>query len=360
VSSALTLRAASATAFVSAARSYWLDVFPVVRRELRRLWIEARQIPDPTLRRLALETQAAEWANLEGAAVFAAFVPPTYRYDVARLLVGYQTAFDYADTLMEQPNDAAVTNARQLHAALVAILEPGRPQPNYYGHHVAGHDGGYLTRLVEDCRAVVAELPAYSPLTKKVVESAQRSIEYQCRISLSTKADHPALSRWATLATPHHVQLRWWETWAACGSSLATLALLAAAADPTTSECDAAAIEALYWPWAGALHALLDALIDRADDVANNRPNLLDLYTSPQEIAERMGFLTAESVRLADAAGADHRLILAGMASLYLSDRQAWMPAARPAAESILDALGELATPAMLVLRSRRLARSGL
>jgi tetraprenyl-beta-curcumene synthase len=359
VSCALTRRVASAAALASAARSYWLDVFPVVRRELRRLRVEASRIPDPTLRRLALETQQAEWANLEGAAAFAAFVPPACRYAVARLLVGYQAAFDYADTLMEQPSDVPAVNARQLHAALVAILEPGRPQPNYYRHHVSDHDGGYLTRLVADCRAVVAELPAYPPVAATVIESAQRSIEYQCHISLSTEADHPALSRWATLATPHARRLRWWETWASCGSSLETLALLAAAADPTTNDSDAATIETLYWPWAGALHALLDALIDRADDAANSRPNLLDLYASPQEIAERMGFLAAESVRLASAAGADHSLILAGMASLYVSDRQAWTPAARPATESILDALGELAMPTMLVLRGRRLTHDG-
>jgi tetraprenyl-beta-curcumene synthase len=355
VSYALT-RVASAAAFASAARSYWLDVFPVVRRELHRLRIEAGRIPDPTLRRLALETQKAKWANLEGAAVFAAFVPPAYRYDVARLLVGYQAAFDYADTLMEQPSDVPAANARQLHAALVAILEPGRPQPNYYRHHVSERDGGYLTRLVNGCRAVVAELPAYPPLAAIVIESAQRGVEYQCRVSLCTEQDHPALSQWATQATPH-CSLRWWETWASCGSSLDTLALLAAAADPTTNDRDAQAIDALYWPWAGALHGLLDCLIDHADDAAHRRPNLLDLYASSREAAERMGFLTAEVVRLAPVVGIDHSLILAGMASQYIADPQAWVAAARPAAESVLDGLGELGTPALLMLRARRITR---
>jgi hypothetical protein len=151
--------------------------------------------------------------------------------------------------------------------------------------------------------------------------------------------------------------LRWWETWAAYGSSLLTLALLAAAADPETSERRADAIEVLYWPWAGALHALLDGLIDRADDAAGGRPNLLDLYASPRETAERMGVLASESARLATLAGNEHRLIVAGMASLYLADAQAWVPASRAASESILDALGELAAPSMLVLRARRLAR---
>lgn len=347
---------ASVAAFALAARNYWLDVFPVVRREVRRLHVEAHRIPDPTLRRLALEAQEIKWSSLEGAAAFAAFVAPARRSAVARLLVGYQAAFDYADTLMEQPCEVPVANGRQLHAALTAILEPGHPHPDYYRHHVCGRDGGYLARLVDGCRSVVAELPAYPSLAAKVIESAQRGVEYQCRISLSTEKDHPALMRWAAQATPCR-SLRWWETWASCGSSLDTLALLAAAADQSTNGPHAEAIEALYWPWAGAVHALLDCLIDRADDAANYRPNLIDLYASPHETAERMGFLAAESVRRAAAAGTDHSLILAGMVSLYLSDREAWVPASRPAAESILDALGELAAPAMLVLRTRRLAR---
>jgi tetraprenyl-beta-curcumene synthase len=348
----------SAAAFALAARAYWLDVFPVVRREARRLHTAASRIPDATLRRLALNTQRLKWANLEGAAAFAAFVPHARRSAVARLLVGYQAAFDYADTLMEQPSDVPAANGRQLHAALTAILEPGGPHPDYYRHHVCDNDGGYLTRLVDDCRSVVAELPAYPPLATKAIESAQRGVEYQCRISLATKADHPALMQWATRTLPDR-SLRWWETWASCGSSLDTLALLAAAADQSTNGPHAETIDALYWPWAGAVHGLLDCLVDRADDAANDRPNLIDLYASPQETAERVGFLAAESVRRATAAGADHTLILAGMVSLYLSEREAWVPASRPAAESILDALGDLAAPAMLVLRARRLARRG-
>jgi tetraprenyl-beta-curcumene synthase len=355
VSCALNRGVAGAAVFALAAHNYWLDVFPIAHREVRRLQIKAARIPDANLRRLALNALGSKWANLEGAAVFAAFVAPTYRHAVTRLLVGYQVVYDYADTLSEQPSEAPAANARQLHAALTAILEPGCPHPHYYRHHVCGDDGGYLVRLVESCRAVVAELPAYPPLATNAIESARRGIEYQCRVSLATEKDHPALRRWAQ-ATPY-CALRWWETWASCGSSLDTLALLAAAADPEMNAARCAAIESLYWPWAGAVHGLLDCLIDHADDAANDRPNLIDLYASPQDTAERMGFLTTESVRHAAAAGTNHSLILSGMVSLYLSDRQAWVPTARPVAESTLDALGELAKPAMLVLRARRLAR---
>jgi hypothetical protein len=124
--------ARSTVAFVSAARRYWLGVFPVVQREIHRLRRRARGIPDPVLRALAFDAQKRKWASLEGAAAFAVFTPRLGRFDLARLLVDLQGVFDYADTLMEQPCPAPAANARQLHCAFVAALQPDIPHPNYY------------------------------------------------------------------------------------------------------------------------------------------------------------------------------------------------------------------------------------
>src|ERR1700728_3214018 len=112
-------------------------------------------------------------------------------------------------------------------------------------------------------------------------------------------------------AVAHRSALQWWETWAACGSSLATLALIAAAADPAMDVARADAIEAIYWPWAGALHTLLDGLVDRAEDAATGQPNLLDHYRLPGEAAERLGLITAQAAGYAATACTEHRLILA-------------------------------------------------
>jgi tetraprenyl-beta-curcumene synthase len=318
---------------------------------------EARRIPDPTLRRLALEAQHGKWASLEGAAAFAAFAPSATRVSVARLLIGFQAVYDYADTLMEQPSEHPAGNAAQLHAALIAILEPDRPHPAYYRHHVTGDDGDYLVRLVDSCRVAVSTLPAYGQLAGNVLENTQRIIEYQSRLSLATESDYPALADAAAQATPYRSALRWWETWAACGSSLATLALLAAAADPMMDPARAEAIEATYWPWAGALHTLLDGLVDRADDAATGQHNPLDHYGLPGEAAERLGLITAQAARYAATAGIEQRLILAGMASLYLADPAAWTPAARPISERVVVSAGGLGKAALLVLRVRRLLR---
>lgn len=341
--------------FTSAARRYWLGVFPVVQREIRRLHRCARGIPDPSLRALAFDAQKRKWASLEGAAAFAVFTPRLGRFSLARLLVDLQGVFDYADTLMEQPSRVPIANARRLHNAFVVALQPDRPHRDYYRHHTRRDDGGYLVELIDGCRAAVCALPSYTVVADAVTRHAWRVVFYQSRINLATTRDHPALARWAS-KQPDGSQLRWWELGAACGSSLAIFAHLAAASDPSLTLREVEAIEALYWPWAEALHIMLDSLIDRAEDSATDQLNLLDYYASQDEMVERLGLLAREMVKRAEAVPPHHRLILAGMVALYLSDEQAWIPSARPATERILEATGTFARPALLLLRVRRMA----
>lgn len=344
-------------AFTRAASCYWLEVFPAARREIGHLRRRAEDIPDPALRRLALDTQHQKWGNLEGAAAFAAFAPRHCRVTLTRLLVGLQSIYDFADTLMEQPNEHSSANAKQLHDAILAALQPTRPHTDYYARHAHRDDRGYLTRLIDICRAATSLLPGYPLVTDAVLRNAQRIVAYQRYINSQPKNGHPAFANWARRETPGGSDLRWWETGAACGSSTAVFALLAAAANPRLTRSKVELIEATYWPWVGALHTLLDSTIDRAEDIATGQHSLVAHYASPGDMAERMQLLTLEAMRRAGGIGIEHRLILAGMTSLYLSDEQAWLPAARPTAEGVLDTVGGLAAPAMLVLRARRLAR---
>jgi tetraprenyl-beta-curcumene synthase len=342
-------------AFASAARRYWLGVFPVVRSEIRRLRQRAREIPDPVLRSLALDAQRRKWASLEGAAAFATFTPRKQRAAVVRLLVDLQGVFDYADTLMEQPSYDPAANARQLHQAFLTALQPDLPHRDYYQHHARREDGGYLADLADTCRTLIRELPSYPIVADAVMRHARRVVFYQSDINLATTDDYPRLARWASKQASG-TELNWWEVGAACGSSLAVFAHIAAATDPALTSCEVDVIEALYWPWAEALHILLDSLIDRAEDRETNQPNLLDHYTSQAEMTERLGLLAGETVKRAREVAPHHRLILAGMVALYLSDEQAWIASARPASECVLAVTGTLARPALLLLRARRLA----
>lgn len=345
-----------AGAFAIAAVRYWLTVLPVARAELRRLRRRAKRIPDRTLRQLALGVYESDWASLEGVAAFAVFAHPSRRAGVARLLVRFQSIYQYTDVLMEQANRSPAANARQLHAAVVAAVQPRSRHVDYYAHTDCGDDGGYLVELVNSCRILLGELPHYSAVKAAVVGQARRIVLYQSHINLAERSDHPGIAAWAKRAAPAAARARWWELAAASGSSLAMLALLAAAADPALTERHVRIVEALYWPWMGALHTLLDSLVDRTEDALTGQNNLLDHYPSPCEMADRMEYLTRETASRARAAGVEHRLILAGVVSLYLSDPQAWEPYARATSERVLMALGAMAGPAMLLLRTHRLA----
>lgn len=343
-----------AARFVAATQRYWVGVYPAIRREIRYLKYRAESIPDPTLRRLALDTQDGKWGNLEGAAAFAAFVPGRQRACVVRLLVTLQGIYDYADSLAEQPSRDPSANAIALHSAMLAVLQPGGPHTDYYAHHTTDEDDGYLRRLVDRCRVVVEQLPAYPLVAEAAHTHTQRIVDYQTHINHDPEHGHRSFVRWAETETPASTDLTWWEMGAACGSSLALFALLASAADPKLTRSQARIVEETYWPWANALHTLLDNLIDRVEDGDTHQHNLIGHYASQAEMTDRLGLLASETVNRARGAAPHHRLILTGMIALYLSDGQAWTSAVYPASQLVLAATGALAKPALFLLYARR------
>ena len=151
-------RVALAVAFLDAALRYWLTVFPRASRGVSHWQRRAAQIPDPTLRRLGIDS-LRERSNIEGAAAFAAFAPRTHRAAVVRALVAFQAAYNYADLLSEQPHANAIANGHRLHEALPAALQatpdPSAPQLDYYALHPQRNDGGYLRELVGTARAAL-------------------------------------------------------------------------------------------------------------------------------------------------------------------------------------------------------------
>jgi tetraprenyl-beta-curcumene synthase len=375
-------RLALAGTFSAAARRYWLSVFPHVRRELRHWRKRAEEIPDPVLRRLALDAQRKR-GNVEGAAAFAAFAPRSERAALVRAVVAFQAAFDYLDLLAEQPQAEPVAGARGLHAALLVALDPagsvgtGSPaarlehaasldwanaldwaarQPDYYAQYPQREDNGYLAELVDICRTALASLPSYATVAAAARRAAERIVEFQsCNLSKS-QGDHDAFEQWARAHTPAGEDLRWWETAGGGGSPLCVYALIAAAADPVVAPGDVEAIEHAYFPWIGGLHSLLDHLVDRSQDAAAGQRSLIDYYSTPEEAAVRMQALAQRAVRVARALprGRQHAIILAGMAGYYLSDPEASAVEALPIARGVREAIGGLLTPTLLVFKARR------
>ena len=377
--------------FADTVQRYLLAILPQVGRELEQWHTRAASIPDRQLRASANEALRKR-GNVEGAALFATLVPGTRRHAAVRALVAYQTAYNYLDALSELPSADPIANARKLHQALLVALEPGAQHPAYYEHgpqyehspqheHSPEHadamqcaDGGYLQAIVDACREALVDLPSYALVAPTARVAAARIVDYQALNLSRGQGGHGALERWATEATPLGSGLAWWETAAASGSSLAVHALIAAAATPDLDQRDIAEIDRAYHPWIGALHSLLDSLVDRREDRDGGRLCLLDHYPSTYA-ATRLAdpaphyASTYAATRLADLAlrskracehlpGARaHRVIVTAMASYYLSAPERDTAEAQEIARALTAVLGRPLSVAIAMFRARRLLR---
>jgi len=346
---------ALAGAYANAAARYWLSVFPQIRSETRRWQERAEVIPDAWLRALALQAQQRKSANLEGAAAFATFTPKRHRAATVRAQVAFQSIYDYADTLVEQPSVEPRANGRQLHQALLDALCLAPCKGDYYVRQEHSADGGYLEEIVRTCRLALGALPSYRAVAQAAGRLGEKIVSYQSLNYSERQGGQRALAQWASRATAPGSGLRWWETAASAGSSLGVFALIAAASRPGLSSDEALAIEGAYWPWAGALHSLLDSVADESEDAAEGQRSLLDYYASPEEAAKRLRALASEALwHVNDLShGRQHVVVLAGMAGSYLSQRPLSMRG-QVISQAVLAEMGFLSKPTELIFRCKR------
>lgn len=348
-------RRALLAVFARGALSYWTTVFPLVCLLIARWRRRARRIPDPMLRSLALWALAKR-TNIEGSAAFAAFAPLARRSAAITAASAFQCAYNLLDIVSEQPSADPVRDGRRLHEALVYALTPGAPRLDWYEHHPQHDDGGFLDSVLDECQAAFASLPSHETIAKLAQEAAERIVAFQSLNLSEAQGDHTGLERWATQATADGTDLRWWETAAAAGSSLALHALIAAAVQPALTAGDAQRLSDAYFPWIGCLHSLLDNLIDKREDEAAGHRSLLEYYP-PRRAAERMGVLAERAREAADDApySQSHRVMLAAMIANYLSTKGGRRPELQSVANAVMATAGPLARPTMLVFKLRRL-----
>lgn len=286
--------------------------------------------------------------------------PVARRRPTTRLLVAFQVMYDYLDALTEQQTPEPLSSSRQLHRALLAALGGSTPADEYFAHHPLRDDGGYLAELSASCRSMFFQLPSARVAAPYAMRAAVRSSEGQSQSHAATFTSDHELIRWATRATPHGLDLQWWETAAAAESSLVIHALLASAAQPHMTAACAEGVAAAYWPWIAGLNALLDDLIDTAEDAAGGTHSYITRYQSPAVCAQRLAWLAAEAssavARLP--LGRRHAVIFAAMTSYYLASPQASNAEIEPTARLVTAVVGTDLRPLVAMLRARRHATS--
>jgi tetraprenyl-beta-curcumene synthase len=357
-------RARELAALASVLARFWLVVLPLARTQLRGWRRLAAAIPDPSLRAQALATLDSERLSAAGAALFAATTPRLRDPALVRALVAYQVICDYLDTLAEQPSVDAIRNGAQLHRALADAVADG-PVADHYRLHASGEDGGYLAALVAACREGCAGLPAYAPVRAAALREATRN-EVQGINHAPAGVREPALRAWARAAhaDPAAREAAWFELAAAGSSSLAVLALIAAAADPATDERAADQVRRAYFPWIEALSTLLDSVADREHDLRTGELSFVSQHPSHAAAVARMCEVTTRAIAGARSLprGERHVVLVAGMIAMHLSEPGAWLSWAQPVTRAVLRAADTLAMPLLLVVlrvwRGARTARA--
>jgi len=342
--------------FAATVAVYLTRVLPLVRRELARSGAHAAAIPAAELREAALEALAKR-GNVDGAALFATLAPPRHRLHLTRALAAFQTTYNYLDALSEQPSPRPSRNAASLHSALPAALGGDVGESSFYSLHAGDHDdAGFLTDLIARCRDCSTRLPSFAALAPMAIDAAARIVDFQSLNMPETAGGQRDLERWAATRIAPGADLCWWELAGAYGSSLPVYALLAAAAEPGLTRFQRGEVEACYFPWGGALHSLLDSLVDRVEDDRGGRRSLLEHYGGVEVAARRMALLARRALAACDTApqGPRHRVILTAMCSYYLSAPECRDAHGRAVRDALLEVLGAPLALALSLFAGKR------
>jgi tetraprenyl-beta-curcumene synthase len=330
--------------------SYWLHINPLAKREIAHWKHRASQIPNSTLRGQALHKLTGERLNPEAAALFAILAAPRHRKRLVRLIVAFQIAYDYLDAINEAPDTANIQNGLCLHQALDDAVAVERSNADYYRHHPHHGDGGYLNALISACRFEIAQTPL-CPAVRQILGTAVERVGIaQTRNHALRVEGETQLRTWAAPSSDRE-GYHWWELAAAGISSLGIHALFAAALDGVTVE-EARNIDAAYFPPVCAISALLDSLVDYDDDTQTTNHSFVSHYPASAMAAGRFREIAGEAHSLQRRLrySRRHTVLLAGIASFYLSAHEAETPFARPIHLSTLSELGPITTPMLRVM----------
>jgi tetraprenyl-beta-curcumene synthase len=337
-----------------------VHVLPAVAREVRVWRTRARAIPDEPTRRDALSALARKRGHTDGAALFWT-LSATSSGSLLRLLVAYEIAWDYLDSVNERGADAGQVNGRQLHLALIEALDPNLPVSSYYRYNRWRADGGYLRALVDVCRESCPRLSSFESARPLVSQEARRAQVLAINHDLDAAQRDTALRAWAARECPSGSgSAVWFELTGAASASLTVHVLLALADEVGCEAARLAQAQRAYFPWISALTTMLDSYVDQVEDVANGDHSYVAHYGDGEVAVQRIRYLLDRSLQEARKLdNAEHHiLIVTSMVAMYLSKDSARSAPLRANAESIVRAGGSLTKVLLPILRLWRLVYS--
>lgn len=296
-------------------------VLPEVKSELARWRRAAERMPDPELRRQALDSLTFKEFHCKGGAVYAAANLPARRVLIP-LIVAFQTISDYLDNLCDRSTSLDPEDFRLLHRSMLDAVDPDAPPGDYYALRTEREDGGYLHELVRTCQFCVSRLPAFELVRESVRELVGLYGDLQVYKHIGRHLRERELLNWWEKHRSQFAHLRWNEFAAATGSTLAVFYLFLAAADERLTADAVEEKRRAYFPHVCGLHILLDYLIDQEEDRLGGDLNFCGYYENDETTARQIADIAERARR--DISGLDHprfhRMIIEGLLALYLSD----------------------------------------
>ena len=291
----------------------------------------------------ALDALAGKRENIEGASLFMVLSKRRDRR-LLRLLVAYQTMWDFLDNVSERGAGAGHRNGWQLHRALVEALDPSVPISDYYKYHPWKEDAGYLFALVSTCRRLCAGLPSYRLVRRPMLEGARL-----CGVQAFNHEPDPArrdalLKAWVEEEV-HELEepLSWFER-AAAASAFTPYAFLALAAKPACEPGEVQAVRTAYFPWVSLSIAMLDSYADSTLDCLSGSHSYIAHYISEENAVNRLQEIVKRTVSevaaLSD--GNRHLVIASSMVAMYLSSTSTAVGKRRLQADSLARAGGSM------------------
>jgi tetraprenyl-beta-curcumene synthase len=246
-------------------------------------------------------------------------LPPEQARRYIEIVAPLETIYDYLDNLCDRHPDVDRAAYPVLHEALADALDPDVPLRNYYALGPFGDDGGYLENHVRTVQRALREIDGYETLAPLFAQAVAFYTDLQTFKHLPPGERESACIAWYERNRTAFPDLHWYEFACATGSQfqiyVPLFLLLADEARAATCAYD------VYFPPVAALHVLLDAFIDQAEDREHGELNFAECYADEAALCAgvaalarraQVGFATLpEPYR--------HRFLLRVMALFYLT-----------------------------------------
>ena len=298
-------------------------VMPEVHTLLKGWREQARNIPDPELRKQALMSIDTKTFHCEGGALLGLLAGSRYK-EAIRFIIAYQTISDYLDNLCDRSTSLDPVDFRALHESMPHALTPGAAHSNYYRFRAEQNDGGYLERLVSTCQDALGRLPNYQLFIPALLELAGYYVDLQVYKHVRVEDRLPNLKNWFEEHRFEVPKMSWFEFAACSGSTLGIFCLASYAHQPGLNENLIKRIRNAYFPWVQGLHILMDYFVDQEEDRLGGDLNFCSYYESEDQMLERLTlFLKNAKTSVSRLPNAGfHRMICLGLPAIYLADKK--------------------------------------